>query len=119
MKIINIYPDILYAVQFEGKDTDELTEAFELWENLDYLVDFFQRYESFLQSDFWITASEKPLTPDEAAKKAIREVGSSKRIWSRSSFIIKIVCHKVSPKLLYYCKGRYKIRSYYTTIART
>lgn len=53
MEIISIYPGSLFAVKFDDKDQNEYEAAFSLWQDLDYLVDYFDKYKSIIKADFW------------------------------------------------------------------
>lgn len=53
MEIIEIYHDSLFAVRFDAKDSNEYEAAFSLWQDLDYLVRFFEENKSLVNTDFW------------------------------------------------------------------
>lgn len=53
MKITEIYPDSLFAIQFDENDQNEFEKAFTLWQDLNYLVDYFSANSDLLESDFW------------------------------------------------------------------
>ena len=53
MEIIEIYHDSLFAVRFDEKDSNEYEGAFSLWQDLDYLVRFFEENKSLVSTDFW------------------------------------------------------------------
>lgn len=53
MEIISIYPDSLFAVKFDDKDQNEYDAAFSLWQDLDYLVNFFDENKTIIESAFW------------------------------------------------------------------
>lgn len=53
MEVINIYNDCLFAVKFDDKDQNEYEAAFSLWQDLDYLVKFFDDNKDLVNTDFW------------------------------------------------------------------
>lgn len=53
MKITEIYPNNLFAVHFDEKNQNEYESAFTLWQDLDYLINYFSANSSLLESDFW------------------------------------------------------------------
>ncbi len=53
MEIVSIYPDYLFAVKFDDKDLNEYENAFSLWRDLDYLVEFFDEHKGLLETEFW------------------------------------------------------------------
>lgn len=53
MEIISIYSNSLFAVKFDEKDQNEYEAAFSLWQDLDYLVKFFDDNKELVNSDFW------------------------------------------------------------------
>lgn len=67
LEIINIYPDSLFAVKFDGKDQNEYEAAFTLWQDLDYLVEFFDDNKDLIDTDFWKAALPSIESEDLAA----------------------------------------------------
>lgn len=69
MEIISIYPDSLFAVKFDEKDQNEYEAAFSLWQDLDYLVNFFDENKQLINTDFWKNAL--PSTDSEDLAMAV------------------------------------------------
>lgn len=72
MEIIEIYPDNLFAVKFDDKDKNEYEAAFELWQDLDYLVKFFDDNKNLVTTDFWREALPS-LDSEDLARSIIDE----------------------------------------------
>lgn len=72
MKITEIYKDILFAIHFDEKDQNEYEDAFTLWQDLDYLVDYFTANSDLLESDFW-KSIPIPTDYEELAQNVINE----------------------------------------------
>lgn len=73
MEIRNIYEDYLYSIKFDEADTDEFSRTFQLWNDLDYLVDFFKRNAKYVEQPFWKEAGLDSTVPEESAKRVARE----------------------------------------------
>ena len=72
MKITEIYPDSLFAIHFDEKDQNEYEAAFSLWQDLDYLVDYFSANSGLLESEFW-KSIPIPTDYEELAQNVINE----------------------------------------------
>ena len=72
MEIVEIYPDCLYAVKFDDKDKNEYESAFSLWQDLDYLVNFFDDNKDLVNVDFWKEALPS-LDAEDLARSIINE----------------------------------------------
>lgn len=72
MKITEIYPDCLFAIHFDEKDQNEYEAAFSLWQDLDYLVDYFSANSGLLESEFW-KSIPIPTDYEELAHNVITE----------------------------------------------
>lgn len=54
MKLVSIFADpkpAIYAIQFD--DEDEFTKVFDLWSDVEYLEDFFEKNKSDLEKEFY------------------------------------------------------------------
>lgn len=69
LDIVSIYPDYLFAIKFDDKDSNEYDASFSLWRDLDYLVDFFTENKNLLETDFWHNSI--PSTDPEDLAQAI------------------------------------------------
>jgi len=72
LEFVEIYPDILFAVKFKEEDQDEYARAFSLWQDLDYLVEYFSRNKHLLESSFW-KSSCIPNEVEDLAQQVIDE----------------------------------------------
>lgn len=72
MEVIEIYPDNLFAVKFDNKDQDEYAAAFTLWQDLDYLVKFFDDNKDLVNTEFWKNALPS-LESEDLAKSIVDE----------------------------------------------
>lgn len=72
LEIIEIYPDNLFAVKFDDKDQNEYEAAFDLWQDLDYLVEFFNDNKDLINTDFWREALPS-LDSEDLAQSIIDE----------------------------------------------
>lgn len=48
MKIISIFADQIYAFQYDGNEDDELQRNLNLWNDIEYLKDFFEKNKSLI-----------------------------------------------------------------------
>jgi hypothetical protein len=55
MKIIHIFGEYLYAVKYDGEMKNEFSRLFDLWNDPEFLEDFFNEHEKDLTSGFWKT----------------------------------------------------------------
>ena len=53
MEIVPIFGKNLFAFKYTGEENDEFTKLFELWQDPEYLEEFFETHKSDLQNDFW------------------------------------------------------------------
>lgn len=57
MKIIPIFGKNLFAIKYAGGAKDEFSRLFELWQNPEYLEDFFEANKLDLNNGFWGSVS--------------------------------------------------------------
>lgn len=69
MDFIAIFAPNLYSVKYDDKESDEYNRLFEEWQDLDYLVDFFERNISYLHNPIWSKVS----VPEEASLQVVEE----------------------------------------------
>lgn len=72
LDIVCIYPDYLFAIKFDDKDSNEYDASFSLWRDLDYLVDFFTENKSLLETGFWHN-SIRSTAPEDLAQSIVDE----------------------------------------------
>lgn len=92
MEIVSIFVienESLYAVQFEGTDTDEFDLLFDKWQDVEYLESFFEANKSDLQNEFWgdISIEEAvSMTIEEAEifEDYIRTVSKNKSVGKKT-----------------------------------
>lgn len=53
MKIVPIFGEHLKAIKYPEEEKDEFARLFELWQDSEYLEDFFEAHETDLASGFW------------------------------------------------------------------
>lgn len=56
MELVRVYShnhNILLAMKFDGNDSDEFRNAFNQWQDVEYLEDFFETHQSDLQTPFY------------------------------------------------------------------
>jgi len=53
MEIVPIFGELLFAIKFSGETKDEYAKLFELWQDPEYLEDFFEGNQADLKSGFW------------------------------------------------------------------
>lgn len=63
---------IFFAVRFDDNDHNSYEEAFTLWQDLDYLVDFFDKNKDLVGTDFWRSALGST-DPEDLAQSVIEE----------------------------------------------
>ena len=57
MEIVSIFGKNLFAIKFTGETKDEFSRLFELWQDAEYLEEFFETHKSDLENGFWDTTS--------------------------------------------------------------
>lgn len=57
MKIVSIFGKNLFAIKYAGEAKDEFSKLFELWQDAEYLEDFFEIHKFDLENGFWGTTS--------------------------------------------------------------
>lgn len=55
MKIVPIFSNRLYALQYEGETENELSRLMELWDDAEYLFDFYENNQTCFRSDYFTT----------------------------------------------------------------
>lgn len=58
MRIVEIYKPYIYSVQYVDNDENEFDRLLDLWNNADYVENFFYRNHEYLKSAFWGHISE-------------------------------------------------------------
>ncbi|MFO7789747.1 MAG: hypothetical protein R6V32_04185 [Bacteroidales bacterium] len=53
MLLRRIFGDNLFAIQYPDEDKDEFERLFDLWNNMEFLEEFFSENEKDLNSKFW------------------------------------------------------------------
>lgn len=53
MEIGSIFGKNLFAIKYAGEDKDEFSRLFELWQDAEYLEEFFETQKSDLENGFW------------------------------------------------------------------
>ncbi len=53
MKIVRIFGEHLFAIKYSGETKDEFSRLFELWQDPEYLEEFFETHKSDLHNGFW------------------------------------------------------------------
>jgi hypothetical protein len=78
MKIVPIFPQRLYAIQYPNSPSHCLDELFDSWQDPEYLENFFVAHEDNLQSQFFgtISVDEAVLSTIESAEKFERKLMS-------------------------------------------
>lgn len=73
MEIREIYKDCLYSIKFDEADTDEYSRAISLWNDLDFLVDFFRANAKEVDQPFWREVGLNSDTPLASAERVASE----------------------------------------------
>ena len=53
MEIVPIFGQNLFAIKYAGETKDEFSRLFELWQDPEYLEDFFETHKVDLEGGFW------------------------------------------------------------------
>ena len=53
MKLVSIFGENLFAIKYESEEKDEFARLFELWQDAEYLEQFFDTHKADLQNGFW------------------------------------------------------------------
>lgn len=62
MKIVTIFANRLYAIQYDDQSEDELSRIVNLWKDLEYLFNYFDRNVDYLEGSFWNGITIEDLT---------------------------------------------------------
>lgn len=73
MKIVEIYKDWLYSINFDEEDLTEYHRVFREWHDLDYLVNFFTENKEYIRNEFWKNSGLDADTPELSAIRVIEE----------------------------------------------
>ena len=69
MEIIAIYPPYIYSIQYDDVKESEYERLFQQWNDMGYVMQFFDTYQEFLKSPIWQNISE----PEDAARQVLQE----------------------------------------------
>lgn len=69
MKIVDIYPPFLYSIQYENAEEDEFERLFQQWNDVEYVVNFFEENKEMLSHSIWVNVA----SPEEAARQVLKE----------------------------------------------
>jgi hypothetical protein len=75
MELVSVYShnhNLLLAIKFDGNDSDEFRKAFNQWQDVEYLEDFFETHLSDLKSKFYQYTFGN-ISVEDAVKKTISE----------------------------------------------
>jgi hypothetical protein len=53
MEIVHIFGKNLFAIKYAGETKDEFSRLFELWQDAEYLEEFFETNKTDLENGFW------------------------------------------------------------------
>lgn len=84
MKIVGIFDVVkgnLYTVQFDNKEQDEFADAFEKWQDIEYLEQFFEDNIKDLQSGFF-----RNISIEEAVFRTTEEALKFEKYIKRAAF---------------------------------
>ncbi len=73
MEILKIYEDCLYSIKFDDADIDEYSRTFQLWKDLDYLVEFFKVNAKYVDNPFWKDKGLDSENPNASAERVAKE----------------------------------------------
>lgn len=70
MDIVQIFPPYFYGIRYgDGEAPDEYHRLLFLWQDIDYLLDFFEKHAPAMNIDFWGSL----IDPELAAERTIDE----------------------------------------------
>lgn len=71
MEIIEIIPNRIYSVKYDGEDSSEYYRLFNKeWTDVDYLIGFFQSHPEFTENSFWGFLGNDP---ERAAARVLKD----------------------------------------------
>lgn len=75
MEIVPIFADCLYAFRFDDESSDEFERLFDLWQDTEYLEEFFNEHQKDLKSGYWgrITVEESVIETLKEARNLENE----------------------------------------------
>lgn len=68
MEIISIYEGYIYSVRYEGEEENEFDRLLDSWNDVQYLMDFFESHKALLANGFW-----NKMDPEKAAMQVLGE----------------------------------------------
>ena len=75
MKIVRIFDNCLFAIIYDEESTDEFDRIFNIWNDVDYLENFFESNKTDIQNSYWDINSV-----DEAIIKTINDAKKFEKI---------------------------------------
>lgn len=69
MEAIAIYQPFIYSIKYDEKEENEYDLLFQQWNDMEYVIQFFESNKKYLQSTFWCRIRE----PEAAAQQVIDE----------------------------------------------
>jgi len=76
MEIVIIFVNFLYSIKYSESEYDEFVRLFELWQDVEYLENFFQKNIQDLQSGFYgnISVEEAVIQTKSEAKRLEKKI---------------------------------------------
>ncbi len=69
MKIIPIYKPYIFSIQYDDREENEYDRLFDLWNDITYLLQFFEENKEYLKNETWNHINE----PENAVSQVLEE----------------------------------------------
>lgn len=104
MEIIEIYPPYIYSVKYDGNDENEFDRLLDEWNDVSFVVDFFERNKEYLKNDIWKAVKE----PERAAGQVLFEAECIETLFDELACNTKNGKHKDFDSFFKSLDGKYQ-----------
>lgn len=104
MEIIAIFPPYIYSVKYDGQDENEFDRLFAEWNDVESIMDFFEKNRDYLRTDVWKTVSE----PEVAARQVLNEATALEQLFDDMAKHSGVGEEPDFDSHFHYLEGKYK-----------
>ena len=104
MEIIAIYSPYIYSIQYDEAEENEFDRLFQQWNDMGYVMQFFDTYQEFLKSPVWQHVSQ----PEAAARQVLQEATDLEDLFDELYSNTQNGDEKDFDSHFHYLEGKYK-----------